>query len=68
MDKLEAVLRNFFIQRGFDEVKLHTLVDSKEYSTATKLENALTSERNSLRSELGSNLTYVLEQNIKHLD
>lgn len=68
MDKLCAVLRDFFIQRGFDEVRLHTLVDSKNNPKAVKLENSLTSERDSLRSELSSNLTDVLEQNIKHLD
>ncbi len=68
MDQLSFVLRDFFIQKGFDEVKLHTLVDSKENSSATKLANALTSERDSLRSDLSTNMSIALEQNIRHLD
>lgn len=68
MDQLCFVLRDFFIQKGFDEVKLHTLVDSKENPSATKLANALTSERDSLRSDLSTNMSIALEQNIKHLD
>lgn len=68
IDKLSAVLRDFFIQEGFDEVKLHSLVDSKENPTATKLANALTSERDSLRADLSTGMSIALEQNLKHLD
>ncbi len=68
MDKLEAVIRDYFIHAGFDEVKLHTLVDNKEQSDAVLLDNALTSERNSLRGNLSTNMSRVLEQNLKHLD
>lgn len=68
MDKLIAVLRDFFINEGFDEAKLHTLVDSKENPTATKLANALTSERDSLRADLSTNMSMALEQNLRHLD
>lgn len=68
MDKLITILRNFFINEGFDEVKLHTLVDSKENPTATKLANALTSERDSLRANLSTNMSMALEQNVRHLD
>ncbi len=68
IDKLIAVLRNFFITKGFDEVMLHTLVDSKVDAYATVLANALTSERNSLRSSLNLSMEQVLETNLKHLD
>ena len=68
MDKLEAVVRDYFIRAGFDEVKLHTLVDNKEQEKAVLLDNALTSERNALRSELLTNMSKALEQNLKHLD
>ncbi len=68
MDKLEAVIRDCFVKAGFDEVKLHTLVDNKEQADAVLLENALTSERNSLRGNLSTNMSRVLEQNLKHLD
>lgn len=68
MDKLEAVIRDYFVKAGFDEVKLHTLVDNKEQVDAVLLENALTSERNSLRGNLSTNMSRVLEQNLKHLD
>ncbi|MEN9604414.1 MAG: hypothetical protein RJB39_99 [Candidatus Parcubacteria bacterium] len=68
MDKLSAMIRNYFIGIGYDEVKLHTLVDSKENPTATKLANALTSERDSLRADLSTNMSIALEQNLRHLD
>lgn len=68
MDKLEVVIRDYFIQAGFDEVKLHTLVDNKEQTDAVLLDNALTSERNSLRGNLSTNMSKALEQNLKHLD
>lgn len=68
MDKLEAVIRDYFVNAGFDEVKLHTLVDNKEQADAVLLDNALTSERNSLRGNLSTNMSRVLEQNLKHLD
>lgn len=68
MDKLTLLLRNYFISEGYDEVKLHTLVDSKENPTATKLANALTSERDSLRADLSTSMSIALEQNLKHLD
>lgn len=68
MDKLEVVIRDYFIQAGFDEVKLHTLVDKKEQKDAVLLDNALTSERNALRADLSTNMSKALEQNLKHLD
>lgn len=69
MDKLEAVIRDYFVNAGFDEVKLHTLVDNKEqWADVVSLDNSLTAERDTLRNKLSVNLGKVLEYNIKHLD
>lgn len=67
-DKLSYALRSFFQDKGFNEVLLHTLVDSKENASATVLENSLTADRDSLRSDLKNNIVRSIENNFKHLD
>ena len=67
-DKLTHNVRKFFKDRDFDEVILHTLVDSKVNANATKLKNSLTADRDSLRSDLKTNILKSVELNFKHLD
>lgn len=67
-DKLIFNLRKFFKARDFDEVILHTLVDSKINPEAVKLENSLTADRDSLRGDLKKNITKAVENNFKYLD
>jgi phenylalanyl-tRNA synthetase beta chain len=61
-------IRKYFMNKGFDEVILHTLVDSKKDTDATILENSLTIDRNALRSNLKNNIIQSVENNFKHLD
>lgn len=61
-------IKKFFKDKDFDEVILHTLVDSKEDNGSIHLANALTSERDSLRSSLQDNVVKAIENNFKHLD
>ncbi len=67
-DKLIFNLRKFFKAKDFDEVILHTLVDSKVNPDAIKLENSLTADRDSLRGDLKKNMIKVVENNFKYLD
>lgn len=67
-DKLVFNLRKFFKAKDFDEVILHTLVDSKVNPDAIKLENSLTSDRDSLRGDLKNNIIKAVENNFKYLD
>lgn len=67
-DKLVFNLRKFFKVRDFDEVILHTLVDSKVNSNSIKLENSLTADRDSLRGDLKNNIIKAVENNFKYLD
>lgn len=67
-DKLIFNLRKFFKAKDFDEVILHTLVDSKINPDAIKLENSLTSDRDSLRGDLKKNIIKAVENNFKYLD
>lgn len=67
-DKLVFNLRKFFKARDFDEVILHTLVDSKVNSNSIKLENSLTADRDSLRGDLKNNIVKAVENNFKYLD
>ena len=61
-------IKKFFKDKDFDETILHTLVDSKVSINAIKLENSLTADRDSLRSDLKGDLIKVIENNFKHLD
>ena len=67
-DKLVFNLRKFFKAKDFDEVILHTLVDSKVNSNSIKLENSLTADRDSLRGDLKNNIIKAVENNFKYLD
>ncbi len=67
-DKLIFNLRKFFKAKDFDEVILHTLVDSKINPHAIKLENSLTADRDSLRGDLKNNIIKAVENNFKYLD
>jgi phenylalanyl-tRNA synthetase beta chain len=67
-DKLIFNLRKFFKAKYFDEVILHTLVDSKVSPDAIKLENSLTADRDSLREDLKKNMIKAVENNFKYLD
>lgn len=67
-DKLIFNLRKFFKAKDFDEVILHTLVDSKINPDAIKLENSLTADRDSLRGDLKKNIIKAVEDNFKYLD
>ncbi len=67
-DKLIFNLRKFFKAKDFDEVILHTLVDSKVNSNSIKLENSLTADRDSLRGDLKNNIVKAIENNFKYLD
>lgn len=64
---LQAI-RKFLVGKGYTEVLLHTLVDSKKNGDAIVLENALTSERDSLRSELAPELLQAIVKNYPYLD
>lgn len=64
---LKAV-RKALTEKGFTEVLLHTLVDSKKNSEAVVLENALTSERDSLRAELAPEMENAIIKNFPYLD
>ena len=64
---LQAV-RRFLVLKGYTEVQLHTLVDSKKNGNAVKLANALTSERDALRAELAPELLGALIKNYAYLD
>ncbi len=61
-------IKKFFKDKDFDEVILHTLIDSKLNKNAIQLENSLTSERDSLRDSLKNNLIIAIENNFKNLD
>ncbi len=67
-DKLIFNLRKFFKARDFDEVILHTLVDSKVNSNSILLENSLTADRDSLRGDLKNNIIKAVLNNFKYLD
>ena len=67
-DKLIFNIKKFFKGHDFDEVILHTLVDSKENSNSIKLENSLTADRDSLRGDLKNNIIASIENNFKYLD
>jgi phenylalanyl-tRNA synthetase beta chain len=67
-DKLSYALRSFFQDKGFNEVLLHTLVDSKENADATVLENSLTADRDSLQSDLKNNIVPSIENNFKSFE
>jgi phenylalanyl-tRNA synthetase beta subunit len=67
-DKLIFNLKKFFKAKDFDEVILHTLVDSKINPDAIKLENSLTADRDSLRGDLKKNIIKAVENNFKYLD
>ncbi len=67
-DKLIFNLRKFFKARDFDEVILHTLVDSKVNANSIRLENSLTADRDSLRGDLKNNIIKAVENNFKYLD
>jgi phenylalanyl-tRNA synthetase beta chain len=67
-DKLIFNLRKYFKAKDFDEVILHTLVDSKVSPDAIKLENSLTADRDSLRGDLKKNMIKAVENNFKYLD
>lgn len=67
-DMLIFNLRKFFKAKDFDEVILHTLVDSKVNSNSIKLENSLTADRDSLRGDLKNNIINAVENNFKYLD
>ncbi|MBC7767022.1 hypothetical protein H7Y21_03460, partial [Arenimonas sp.] len=67
-DTLIFNLRKFFKAKDFDEVILHTLVDSKVNVNSIKLENSLTADRDSLRGDLKNNIVKAVENNFKHLD
>jgi phenylalanyl-tRNA synthetase beta chain len=68
IDKLVFNLKKFFKAHDFDEVILHTLVDSKINPDTVKLENSLTSDRDSLRGGLKKNIIKAVENNFKYLD
>jgi phenylalanyl-tRNA synthetase beta chain len=61
-------LRKFLVSKGYTEVLLHTLVDSKKNEDAIGLENSLTSERDALRSELAPELVTATVKNYPYLD
>jgi phenylalanyl-tRNA synthetase beta chain len=67
-DKLIYNIRKFFIDRGFDEIILHTLVDTKMNPSAVRLENSLTADRDSLRSDLNNYFNIAMMINIQHID
>jgi phenylalanyl-tRNA synthetase beta chain len=67
-DKLIYNIRKYFKEKDFDEAILHTLVDSKINSEAIKLDNSLTADRDSLRSDLKKNIIKSIENNFKYLD
>ena len=67
-DKLVYSIRKYFKDKDFDEVILHTLVDSKINLEAIKLDNSLTADRDSLRSDLKKNIIKSIENNFKYLD
>ncbi|MBC7981595.1 hypothetical protein H7X65_00795 [Candidatus Parcubacteria bacterium] len=67
-DKLTFNIRKFFKHKDFDEVILHTLVDSKINSNSIRLENSLTADRDSLRGDLKNNIIKSVENNFKYLD
>lgn len=56
------------VEKGFTEVLLHTLVDSKKNLDAVVLENALTSERDSLRALLSPEMEQAIIKNFPYLD
>ncbi len=64
---LQAI-RTFLVSKGYTEVLLHTLIDSKKNPEAIQLENSLTSERDALRAELAPELTYAIIKNYPYLD
>lgn len=64
---LKAV-RKYLTEKGFTEVLLHTLVDSKKNIDAVVLENALTSERDSLRALLAPEMENAIVKNFPYLD
>lgn len=61
-------IRKFLISKGYTEVLLHTLIDSKKNPEAIELENSLTSERDALRAELAPELTHAVIKNYPYLD
>lgn len=61
-------IRNFLVEKGYTEVLLHTLVDSKKNPEAIVLENSLTSERDALRNDLSSELLTSTVKNFPYLD
>lgn len=64
---LQAI-RKFLVSKGYTEVLLHTLVDSKKNADAIKLANSLTSERDALRSQLAPGLLMATMKNYPYLD
>jgi phenylalanyl-tRNA synthetase beta chain len=64
---LQAI-RKFLVSKGYTEVLLHTLVDSKKNESAIRLENSLTSERDALRVELAPELVTATMKNYPYLD
>lgn len=64
---LQAI-RRFLVHKGYTEVLLHTLVDSKKHEQAIQLENSLTSERDALRAELSPELVQATVKNYPYLD
>ncbi len=62
------MVRKFITEKGYTEVLLHTLVDSKKNEKAVLLDNALTSERDALRAELAPELLQAIVKNYPHLD
>lgn len=61
-------VRKVLVEKGFTEVLLHTLVDNKKNPEAVVLENALTSERNSLRALLSPEMENAIIKNFPFLD
>jgi len=64
---LQAI-RKFLVSKGYTEVLLHTLIDSKKNPDAIELENSLTSERDALRAELAPELIQAVIKNYPYLD
>lgn len=68
-NKLVVVIRDFFINQGFYEIKLHTLVSKKKDTKSVLLANSLNEDRSSLRSTLNNtNFQFSLGYNQMHLD
>lgn len=61
-------MRRFLVHKGYTEVLLHTLVDSKKHEQSIQLENSLTSERDALRAELAPELLTATMKNYPYLD